>query len=128
MRLPGDADVGPGLVEELPGDAERPDVVAGADDGHEVHALVVEGHARVGLLLVVVVVAARAEDVLPVVLLVHVEDVGLVVDLLPDGEGDAVAAVLRGHDALVVLDSEVGLDQALRKRSVTYRGRLKGAS
>ena len=125
VRLPGHPDVGPSLVEELSGDAQRPDVVPGADHRHEVHPLVVQSHAGVGLLLVVVVVAARAEDVLPVVLLVDVEHVGLVVHLFPDGERDAVVALLRGHDALVVLDLKVCLDQALKERGTSSVDWLK---
>ncbi len=44
-----------------------------------------------------------AEDVLPLVMLVHVKDVFLVKDLLIDGKRDAAITILRICNALVTI-------------------------
>ncbi len=110
-RLPPDADVGPREVGERPPHLQVVDVVAGAHHGDQVEALVVERQARVRRALLVV--AARAEDVLLRVVQVEVEDLLVVEDLLPDGEGEAGVAVLRVDDAQVGRGRERRLDDGL---------------
>ena len=68
----------------------------------------------------------RAEDVLLLVVFVDVEDVFFVGDLLPDGEGEAVSAVPRVQDAIVILMTESRFDQTLRqaiegKKNIIFR-------
>ena len=60
-----------------------------------------------------------AEDILLVVALVHVEDVLGVEHPLPDGERDALVALLGVEDALVIGVAESGLDEALKPRRKT---------